>query len=164
MITISVVYIFMHFIARPYIVEGDSMNPTLSEKDFLVVNRLVYRFNNPERFDLIVFPDENGSDIEYVKRIIGLPGETVQIMDGKIYINAEELEEYYGNEDYIEDIGNVGFPIALAGNEYFVLGDNRNDSIDSRYTAIGVVTKKEIVGEATFRLFPLNSFGSLKDQ
>lgn len=163
-ITISVVYIFMHFIARPYVVDGDSMNPTLYNHDFLIVNRLEYRISDPERYDLIVFPDKNGEDIEYVKRIIGLPGETVQIMNGKIYINAQELNEFYGKDDYIEDIGNIGFPIALGPNEYFVLGDNRNDSIDSRNTAIGIVNRIEIVGRAGFRLFPLNSFGSLKYQ
>lgn len=154
----------MHFIARPYIVEGDSMKPTLSENDLLIVNRLTYRFKEPERFDMIVFPDENGEEIDYVKRIIGLPGETVQILDGRIYINAQELEEFYGYEDYIDEVGNIGFPLALGNGEYFVLGDNRNDSTDSRFTAIGTVSKEEIVGKASFRLFPLDSFGSLKYQ
>ena len=79
-------------------------------------------------------------------------------------VSASELKEYYGYDDYIEDIGDIGFPLALGDDEYFVLGDNRNDSIDSRFAAIGPVKKEIIIGRASFRILPLNSIGSLKDQ
>lgn len=154
----------MNFVVRPYKVDGVSMYPTLNENDYLLVNRYIYKTEDPKRYDLIVFPDQNGLNKEYVKRIIGLPGETVQIMDGKIYINANELTEFYGYEDYIEDVGDIGFPLELGNDEYFVLGDNRNDSIDSRFAAIGTVKKEIFIGRASFRIFPLNSIGSLKDQ
>ena len=85
-IAFSVVFLIMHFVVRPYRVEGISMHPTLNENDYLLVNRYIYKMEDPKRFDLIVFPDQNGQDKEYVKRIIGLPGETVQIMNGKIYL------------------------------------------------------------------------------
>lgn len=165
-IIVGGVYLIMHFIARPYIVKGVSMRPTIEEKDFLIVNRLAYNKNAPQRFDIIVFENNYSQDPyqDYVKRIIGLPGETVQIMNDTIYINTEELEEFYGLESQIEDLGNIGFPYALGTDEYFVLGDNRNESVDSRYTAIGPVKENEITGRVDFRLFPLNSFGSLKDQ
>ncbi len=137
------------------------MEPSLSEKDILLVNKLSYKSNEPERFDLIVFPDKNGLDIEYVKRIIALPGETVQIMDGIIYINAQEFNENYGLEDQIYDIGDIGFPIALSEDEYFVLGDNRNDSIDSRYASIGIINIDDIIGKVIFRVYPFNEIGIL---
>jgi signal peptidase I, bacterial type len=114
-----------------------------------------------KRFDIIVFyPYGRDSDEYYVKRIIGLPGETVQIIDGKIYINGEVLEENYGKEP-IENPGRAAQPIKLADDEYFVMGDNRNISKDSRYPNVGNVKMKNIGGRAFFRVSPLRKFGPI---
>ena len=99
----------------------------------------------------------------YIKRIIGLPGETVQIADGTIYINGEVLEESYGRE-VMQDPGIAAEPITLGEDEYFVLGDNRNQSSDSRDPSVGLIHRDEIIGRAWLRIWPLNSFGILKHQ
>ena len=102
-------------------------------------------------------------DTYYIKRIIGLPGETVQIADGEIYINGEVLEESYGRE-VMQDAGLAAEPITLGDDEYFVLGDNRNYSSDSRDPSVALIHRKEIIGRAWLRIWPLDSFGILKHQ
>ena len=107
-------------------------------EDNLIVDKITYRFREPERFDIIVFPFEYEDNTFYIKRIIGLPGETVQIdRDGNIFINGEILEEGYGKE-VIQEPGRAYEPITLGEDEYFVLGDNRNNSSDSRDMSVGV--------------------------
>ena len=115
------------------------MENTLHNGDNLIVDKLSYRFRDPERFDIIVFPFQYQANTYYIKRIIGLPGETVQIMeDGSIYINGEKLEESYGREVIQpETIGRAAEPIVLGEDEYFVMGDNRNNSSDSRTDIVG---------------------------
>ena len=105
----------------------------------------------------------NEENTYYVKRIIGLPGETVQIADGLIYIDGEVLQESYGRE-VIQDPGLAAEPITLGEDEYFVLGDNRNQSSDSRDPSVGLIHRDEIVGRAWLRIWPLDSFGILKHQ
>ena len=106
--------------------------PTLSNNDNLIVDKISYRFKDPQRFDIIVFPFQYDENVYYIKRIIGLPGETVQIgTDGTIYIDGQVLEEGYGKEVMLSP-GRAGEPITLGEDEYFVLGDNRNNSSDSR--------------------------------
>jgi signal peptidase I len=114
-----------------------------------------------KRFDIIVFyPFGRENEEYYVKRIIGLPGETIQIVDGVIYIDGDILEEDYG-KDPILDPGRAVVPIKLADDEYFVMGDNRNISKDSRYSVVGNVEKKNIGGKAFFRISPLKRFGPI---
>lgn len=133
---------------------GPSMQPTLYSKDNLMVEKVSYRFGEPKRFDVIVFPFKYAEKTYYIKRIIGLPGETVQIdNDGVIYINGEVLNENYGKET-INNPGIASEPIHLGLNEYFVLGDNRNDSSDSRDPSVGNIYRKDIVGRAWFRFWP----------
>lgn len=152
-------FIFPHFIANGVQVDGSSMEPTLSDKQRLIVEKISPEFNQIDRFDIITFDPHNEEDKYWIKRVIGLPGEIIQIIDSEIYINGCLLEENYGLEA-IEDPGIAIDPIKLKEDEYFVLGDNRNDSTDSRW--IGPIPKKYIDGHAIFRFWPFNSFGTLK--
>ena len=126
-----------------------------------MVDKLSYRFHDPERFDIIVFRYLYKKNTFYIKRVIGLPGETVQIADGVIYINGEPLEEDYGLEE-ITNPGRALEPITLGEDEYFVLGDNRNGSSDSRMTDVGNITRKQIVGKASLIIWPFSEFGWVK--
>lgn len=125
-------------------VDGISMEPALEDGDRLVIDKLSYHFHEPERFDIVVFPQ--ALDVYYVKRIIGLPGETVQIINGKIYIDDMILVENYGNEP-MEEESSMNEPVTLGENQYFVLGDNRNYSIDSRDPSVGLVSGNYVVGK-----------------
>ncbi len=142
------------------------MENTLHNGDNLIVDKLSYRFHDPERFDIIVFPFQFQDNTYYIKRIIGLPGETVQIMDdGSIYINGEKLEENYGMEVIKpETIGRAAEPIELGDDEYFVMGDNRNNSSDSRTDMVGNITRENIIGKAWLRIWPVSDFGVLQHQ
>lgn len=165
-------YFIVNFVGQRTIVNGASMEPTLygTDKedpdkvgDNLIVDKITYRFNDPQRFDIIVFPFQY-SDEFYIKRIIGMPGETVQIdQDGVIYINGEVLQEGYGKE-VISDPGRAVEPIVLGADEYFVLGDNRNRSADSRTEMVGNIKRENIIGRAWMRIWPLSRFGILKHQ
>lgn len=158
-----VTYLIIHYIGQRTIVVGDSMRETLQDGDNLVVDKISYRFHAPERFDIIVFPYEYEDDTYYIKRVIGLPGETVQIdEEGYIFINGQVLEEYYGRE-VMEYAGDAAEPIVLGEDEYFVLGDNRNESRDSRFEDVGLIKRKDIIGRAIFRMYPFSSFGTLEN-
>lgn len=146
------------FIGQRTIVDGDSMNNTLQDGDNLIVDKLSYRFSDIDRFDIVVFRHEENE--YYIKRIIGLPGETVQIVDDTIYINGEPLEEHYGKEP-MESAGLADELIPLGEDEYFVLGDNRNDSSDSRDPSVGNVHRSAIAGRAFMRITPFKKMGLL---
>lgn len=145
-------------------VDGTSMEKTLHNRDNLLVEKVTYRFHDPERFDIIVFypygKEEDPEDY-YVKRVIGLPGETIQIKGPDIYINGTKLEENYG-KDPITDEGCAIDPITLADDEFFVLGDNREVSSDSR--DFGPVKKKNISGRVVMRIYPFSDFGLLTNK
>lgn len=161
---IALTYLIITFVGQRTMVDGRSMNATLNDGDNLIVEKLSYRFGDPERFDIIVFPPQESPKEHYIKRIIGLPGETVQIdAEGKIYINGEVLEENYGLET-IRNAGRAAEPITLGDDEYFVLGDNRNNSKDSRSDAVGNVKRSSITGRAWLRIWPLSDIGFLKHQ
>lgn len=150
------------YVMQRTIVSGWSMEDTLSEGDNLIVEKVSYNFDNLDRFDIVAFyPNGKGSKEYYIKRIIGLPGEHVQIIDDEIYINGTILEEDYGNTDYIGYEGIAAEGIKLEEDEYFLLGDNRTESYDSRYRQIGAVQLDKIEGKAIFRIWPLNKFGTL---
>ena len=162
-IVLAITFLIITFVGQRTHVSGESMENTLDDGDQLIVDKLTYRFHDPERFDIIVFPFRYKDNTYYIKRIIGLPGETVQIADGEIYINGEVLEESYGRE-VMQDAGLAEEPITLGDDEYFVLGDNRNYSSDSRDPSVALIHRKEIIGRAWLRIWPLNSFGILKHQ
>ena len=129
---LGAVWLVITFVGQRTEVEGASMENTLHNGDNLIVDKLSYRFRDPERFDIIVFPYQYEENTYYIKRIIGLPGETVQLVDGYVYINGSRLEsDIYGNER-MDDPMAASQPITLGEDEYFVLGDNRNHSQDSR--------------------------------
>ena len=142
LIVLLVSYLFVHYVGQRTLVNGVSMEDTLQDGDNLLVDKISYRFHDPERFDVIVFKYTHKDNTYYVKRIIGLPGETVQIDNaGNIYINGKEIEEHYGFET-IKDPGIAANPITLGEDEFFVLGDNRNNSADSRMEAVGNINRK----------------------
>ena len=161
LIVLLATWFIITFVGQRTVVDGTSMNPYLNDKDQLIVDKLSYRFHEPERFDIVVFPFRYEKNTKYIKRIIGLPGETVQIdMDGNIYINGEKLEENYGKEVIEPDmIGRAIEPVTLGEDEYFVMGDNRNNSSDSRTEIVGNVSREEIIGRALVRIWPLNEIG-----
>jgi len=135
-------------------VSGSSMENTLSHGDNLIVDKITYRLREPQRFDIIVFPFQREPEIYYIKRIIGMPGETVQIIDGAVFIDGERLWESYGRE-VIRDAGQAKDPVTLGEDEYFVMGDNRNASADSRDPSVGVISRERILGRAWLRIWPL---------
>ena len=163
---LGAVWLVITFVGQRTEVEGASMENTLHNGDNLIVDKLSYRFHDPERFDIIVFPFQFQDNTYYIKRIIGLPGETVHIMDdGSIYINGEKLEENYGMEVIKpETIGRAAEPIELGDDEYFVMGDNRNNSSDSRTDMVGNITRENIIGKAWLRIWPVSDFGVLQHQ
>ena len=163
---LGAVWLVITFVGQRTEVEGASMENTLHNGDNLIVDKLSYRFHDPERFDIIVFPFQYQANTYYIKRIIGLPGETVQIMDdGSIYINGEKLEENYGMEVIKpETIGRAAEPIELGDDEYFVMGDNRNNSSDSRTDMVGNIKRENIIGKAWLRIWPVSDFGVLQHQ
>ena len=163
---LGAVWLVITFVGQRTEVEGASMENTLHNGDNLIVDKLSYRFHDPERFDIIVFPFQFQDNTYYIKRIIGLPGETVQIMDdGSIYINGEKLEENYGMEVIKpETIGRAAEPIELGDDEYFVMGDNRNNSSDSRTDMVGNIKRGNIIGKAWLRIWPVSDFGVLQHQ
>ena len=163
---LGAVWLVITFVGQRTEVEGASMENTLHNGDNLIVDKLSYRFHDPERFDIIVFPFQFQDNTYYIKRISGLPGETVQIMDdGSIYINGEKLEENYGREVIKpETIGRAAEPIELGDDEYFVMGDNRNNSSDSRTDMVGNIKRENIIGKAWLRIWPVSDFGVLQHQ
>lgn len=166
LIVLCLTWVVIQFVGQRTEVDGGSMEPTLYHGDNLIVDKITYRFREPERFDIIVFPYKYKEKTYYIKRIIGLPGETVQIDEkGNIYINGEILAEGYGREVIRpKHVGLAWEPIVLGEDEYFVLGDNRNNSSDSRTEAVGNVKREDIVGRAWIRIWPFNRFGFLKHQ
>lgn len=163
---LGLTWLVITFVGQRTEVDGSSMEPMLSNEDNLLVDKLSYRFREPERFDIIVFAFKYKEDTYYIKRIIGLPGETVQIdEEGNIYINGEILEESYGKEVIkTENIGLAKEPIVIGEDEYFVLGDNRNNSTDSRSPLVANVKRKDIIGRAFVRIWPLAKIGVLRHQ
>jgi signal peptidase I len=141
------------------------MMKTLSDGDNLIVDKISYRFRDPERYDIIVFPFAYEEDTYYIKRIIGLPGETISIVDGYVYINGELLGEDYGREVMMDYDGTAYEmdPVELGEDEYFVLGDNRNNSTDSRDPSVGVLTRDDLIGRAWIRIWPLSDFGVIEN-
>ena len=162
-IVVAVSFFVVTFVGQRTQVSGESMETTLADGDHLIVDKISYRFRDPNRYDIVVFPYRYEKNTYYIKRIIGLPGETVQIIDGYVYINGALLDEHYGNE-IMNNPGQAADPVTLGPDEYFVLGDNRNNSSDSRDPSVGNIKRDDIMGKAWVRIWPLNKFGVLKHQ
>ena len=161
-ILLAAVYVLITYVGQRTEVSGHSMEPTLQHGDNLIVDKISYRFREPERYEIIVFPYQYKENTYYIKRIIGLPGETVQIIDGEVYINGELLaDEHYGKEVML-DPGIAAESITLGDDEYFVLGDNRNHSSDSRDPSVGVLHRKDLIGRAWVRIWPFSDIGFIR--
>lgn len=161
LIILALTYLVITFVGQRTVVHGESMENTLYDGDNLIVDKWTYRRHDPKRFDIVVFPYKYEKDTFYIKRVIGMPGETVFIDEyGNIYVNDVLLEESYGREA-IKDAGMAGNTIYLGSDEYFVLGDNRNNSSDSRDPGIGPVKRKEIIGRAWMRIYPFGAIGKV---
>ena len=155
---IAFTWFVVTFVGQRTEVSGSSMETTLSDKDQLIVDKMTYRFRDPKRYDIVVFPYQYQDNTYYIKRIIGLPGETVQILSGMVYIDGMRLDEHYGNE-IMENPGIAEEPLTLGEDEYFVLGDNRNNSSDSRASDAGLIHRKDLIGRAWIRVWPLSQIG-----
>jgi signal peptidase I len=145
------------FVFRVADVNGNSMEPTLRHGDFVVLSKVGYWLGEPKRGDIVAFPFKGEPSEFYIKRVIGIPGDVVDIIDNRFTVNGEDTV-YLFPED-IEQYGDVGFPYVVEDGAYFMLGDNRNLSKDSRYQSVGVVPKSIMVGKVVLRIWPLGRFG-----
>ncbi len=152
-IIIVVVVLFRTFIATPVRVDGDSMNSTLNNGDILILNKLN---NNYKRFDIVVIKMNN---TRLVKRIIGLPGENIEYKDNELYINGEIIEDVDTSRTADFSLNELYGKTKIPKDSYFVIGDNRGNSLDSRDYRVGIIKKSDILGTTKIRLFPLNKIG-----
>ena len=156
-LVILAAYLIIEYAVEKTTMMGVSMNTTLNDGDKIIINKLAYLRSEPKRYDVIVFSQsKSGHGYHNIKRVIGLPGETVEITNGAVYINGKILEEDMEELEAMRVAGLADKPIVLGENEFFVLGDNRNYSEDSRFANIGIVVKSDIIGKAWLRLTPFS--------
>ncbi|MBQ4232262.1 MAG: signal peptidase I, partial [Lachnospiraceae bacterium] len=157
MVACVLALLIVKFVAIPSILSGDSMNNTIMNGDKILIEKVSYRFSKPKRYDIVVFTGPDGSD--YVKRIIGLPGEVVTASEGYVYVNGQMLaDDIYGKELMnTYNYGDLAGGIYLDDDEYCVLGDNRNDSLDSRNYVVGKLSSDDFKGRVCFKLWPLKA-------
>lgn len=148
----------MTFIARSFSVEGQSMEPTLHNGERLLVDEITYRFREPQRGEIIVLRFPANPRMRFIKRVIGVPGDNLLIQNGRVVLNGRPLEEPYIAEAVQGEFG----PYVVPPGTYFVLGDNRNHSEDSRFQAVGYVPKRLIVGRAILRYWPPTRIGLVR--
>jgi signal peptidase I len=155
-IAFGIVLPFRIYIAEPYLVDGRSMDPTFATSDYLIVDKISYRFKEPERNSVLVFRYPGNLDKNFIKRIIGLPGETVKIEGEKVtIINTENPEGLELPQSYVVNkFASENISVTLSQDEYFVMGDNRAESFDSRYW--GPLNKKYLLGQPVIRLLPVS--------
>ncbi|KKS98551.1 MAG: signal peptidase I, signal peptidase I [Candidatus Gottesmanbacteria bacterium GW2011_GWA2_43_14] len=161
-VALSVFVVVYLFIIQPHEVKGSSMEPSFQNNEYIITDKISYRFGTPKRGDVIIFKAPVNPDVDYIKRIIGESGETVMVQNGRIFIDGKILNEPYINEltpvfpgGFVKE----GTPITVPENYYFVMGDNRPHSSDSR--EFGPIDKKLIVGKAVLRYWPINEIGLL---
>lgn len=163
LIVVVIAYSIVTFGVQTVTMIGQSMDPALSNQDVVLLNKRAYTFHDPERYDIIAFKLKEETDSYFnIKRIVGLPGENVQIKNGKIFIDGDVLTDL-PFEDLIMTEGLAMDGVTLGDNEYFVVGDNCNNSEDSRYVNIGNISRKEISGKVFFRIAPKDSIGTIKE-
>ena len=164
LIIVGLTYLIITFVGQRTRVSGSSMETTLSDGDNLIVDKLSYRFQEPKRYDIIVFPYQHEENTYYIKRIIGLPGETVQVIDGHVYIDNEILSSDVYGAEVMDSPGIASEPVVLGEDEYFVLGDNRNHSSDSRDPSVGVLKREYLIGRAWVRIYPFDRLGVIRHE
>jgi signal peptidase I len=156
-VALGLAIVVMIFLYQPVKVEGTSMNPLLSDQERIFINKFIYRFEPIERGDVVVFWYPLDRSKSFIKRVVGLPGETVEIRAGNVYVNGKELPDQYVPAGYLDG---SNYPARhLPQDEYFVMGDHRDSSNDSR--VFGSVPRQFIYGKAVFAYWPVNHFGSL---
>lgn len=154
LIALAIVIPFRLFVAQPFIVSGASMSPTFETGEYLIVDELTYRFEEPKRGDVIILKKPSGGGEYLIKRIVGLPGDTVVIKNGAVTVKSKGNPDGEKiSEPYVKNKKEENLEIAVGDNEYFVMGDNRPISLDSRY--IGAIPKENIVGRAWARVLPV---------
>ena len=170
-IAVALAAVIRYFLFAPIVVDGESMMPTLLDGDRMIVNKLSYLVGEPERFDIVVFHAPEGKD--YIKRVIGLPGDHIAYEDDILYVNGEALEEPYLDEykEQLPDNGLLTYNFTLESiTDYevipegylFVLGDNRRETADSRDPRVGLVPMEKVLGKAHFRIYPFDNVGIVK--
>jgi len=157
-VIVVAVVLIRSFIATPIIVNGSSMYPTLEDGEYMLLNKISYRFNEIKRGEIIVFEYDNE---RLIKRVIGLPGEKIAVIDGNLYINDQVYEEDYLEENTVDfTLEELGLDSTIPKGYYFVMGDNRDESKDSRL--IGYITEDSIIGKTSFSLYPFSKFGNVE--
>ncbi len=153
------------FVAQPHKVDGSSMYPNFHDKEFILTDKITYRRSDPQRGDVIIFHAPPPFDSDFIKRIIGLPGETVMVKDNHVYVNSKLLPEPYLPSDFVtteKSFLREGVPYTIPLGYYIVMGDNRSYSSDSREW--GPIARSAIVGKAWLRYWPINEIGLIKHQ
>ena len=156
-IALVVALLIRGFIVEPYIVDGDSMLPTLHDGERLIIDKISYRFSKPDAGEIIVFKYPQNMKLNYIKRVVGIPGDEIYIHDGFVYINGILNEESFIAEPTYGTYG----PVIVPDNHYFVLGDNRNNSKDSRFSDVGFIPSNIIKGKPLIRIWPMDTIGLL---
>jgi len=156
-------YSIVTFCVQTVTVVGPSMSDTLKDGQIVVVNKLIYKFEDIKRYDIVAFQRVGKNEYYEIKRVVGLPGEKIKISNGAIFINGEPLADAPFNEDIIMS-GVAGEEILIGDNEYFILGDNFNNSEDSRYTNVGNISKTEIIGKVVYIIKPENERGKIDNK
>ena len=161
-VTLALAAVVAIFFFQSITMQESSMEPTLETGERFFVNKLIYKFTSPDRGDIIAFTKDGSDDAPiHIKRVIGLPGETIEIRGGVIYIDGEEYEEK-GDLPQITNPGLAEDGVTLGNDEYFVLGDNRNNSEDSRFAEVQNIDKKYIEGKLWFCIYPADQMGFVK--
>ena len=157
-ITVALAFLFVYYFGMRTRVIGNSMMPQFDDGEQILTNKFVYVFGDPKPNDVIVFlPNGNTKSHYYIKRVVGVPGDKVQIREGILYVNGTRFEEKI-DVSSMEYAGLAENVVELGKDEFFVLGDNRNSSEDSRYANIGIVKKEYIVGKCWLRIYPIKKF------
>lgn len=162
LVVVILAYSIVTFGMQTVTMIGQSMNPALSNQDVLLINKRSYTFKGPERYDIVAFKLKEDADGYFnIKRVIGLPGEKIQIKNGKVFVDGNVLTDI-PFDSLIMTEGSALNEIQLGEEEYFLLGDNCNNSEDSRFVNIGNISRKEISGKVVFRVAPRKDFGSVE--
>ena len=149
------------FVFTAAVVSGPSMEPTLQDGDRVIVNRIAIRVNSPTYGDIVAFPYPANPEDKHIKRVIGVPGDTVNAYNHLIFINGEMFVDDY-SPDGVFLTGDMNLPVVVGEDEFFVLGDNRSNSKDSRFASVGLIQRDDIIGSAWFRFIPIDGIGALR--
>jgi signal peptidase I len=154
-------FIFRNYVFRFANVKGSSMEPTLMHNDMVLLSRYSYRLSDPVPGDIIAFPFKENPSEYYIKRVVGLPGDEINLSEQRFLVNGKPLDDMF-SRDGIFSMGDVQFPLIVEENTYFMLGDNRNGSKDSRFSSVGCIERDDMVGKVIFRVWPPRSLGTVE--